>query len=381
LIWPVLALALALVWIGRAERPLFPNFQKNAALFFLAVIALGAMSLFWSVAPERSLGKAGGLILVCSGVLILFSANRQLTREGLKAVGTALAFGLGISCLILVGELLSDGFLLRQFKNMDGKGIEETFSHFNRGLAVIGIMLWPVLAILERQGRRLGAFGLCAVVLAVFWALYGTSFALALTLGVLGCAFSILTPKRATYLLGCLAGLWIMVAPLAMERALVGIDPGAMISKSSNSSVIHRLYIWKFVTKKIQEKPLLGYGLGASRAVPGGQRTVAVSLPLHLVGFPLMGSLISLHTHNGPLQLWLELGVMGATLGTLGIFLLFAMAAKADSRIMRGLMVGQITTAFVIYNLSFGIWQAWWLVTLALGAFYMALLKGPVLRS
>jgi hypothetical protein len=49
--------------------------------------------------------------------------------------------------------------------------------------------------------------------------------------------------------------------------------------------------------------------------------------------------------------------------------------------IARGLMVAQISTAFVIYNLSFGIWQAWWLVVLALGAFYMALFTDDAARA
>jgi O-antigen ligase len=369
LIWLVLGLALSLIWMERKEQPQFPGFPKGFAIFLVGVLAWGAASIIWSIAPDRTLGKGIDLFAVLSGILVLFSVHRRLDSGGQKAVGMALAMGIGIACLIVLGERVSDGFLIKQVRNPVGLSTEELFSNFNRGLAVMAVLLWPALMALENQGRRLLAIGLAGLVLVTLWSLYGMAFSLALTLGVIAFVLSAVTPRPMTKLLGGIAAIWVMMAPIAMDRGLAGIDPASMVRDHSNVSVVHRLYIWKFATEKIMERPLAGYGLGAARAVPGGQDLVA------LTGdpVPVKGSLISLHTHNGPLQLWLELGFPGAALGAAGIFLLFSLAAKMNSAIARGLMVGQITTAFVIYNLSFGVWQAWWLVVLALGAFYTAL--------
>ncbi|MBT3792044.1 MAG: O-antigen ligase family protein [Rhodospirillales bacterium] len=377
LIWLVLGLALSLIWMERKEQPQFPGFPKGFAIFLVGVLAWGAASIIWSIAPDRTLGKGIDLFAVLSGILVLFSVHRRLDSGGQKAVGMALAMGIGIACLIVLGERVSDGFLIKQVRNPVGLSTEELFSNFNRGLAVMAVLLWPALMALENQGRRLLAIGLAGLVLVTLWSLYGMAFSLALTLGVIAFVLSAVTPRPMTKLLGGIAAIWVMMAPIAMDRVLTHIDPASMVSDHSNVSVVHRLYIWKFATEKIMERPLLGHGLGAARAVPGGQDLVALTLE----DVPAKGTLISLHTHNGPLQLWLELGFPGAALGAVGIFLLFSLAAKMNYAIARGLMVAQISTAFVIYNLSFGIWQAWWLVVLALGAFYMALFTDDAARA
>ena len=63
----------------------------------------------------------------------------------------------------------------------------------------------------------------------------------------------------------------------------------------------HRLLIWSFVGTRISERPALGWGLDSSRAIPGGKyeiRPGQARLPLH--------------PHNAALQIWLELGGIGA---------------------------------------------------------------------
>ena len=77
-----------------------------------------------------------------------------------------------------------------------------------------------------------------------------------------------------------------------------------------------RVAIWRFTTERVVERPWLGWGMDASRMWPG---------------------VIPLHPHNAALQVWLELGVVGA-----------ACAAVAIAYLTIG-------------ALSFGVWQEWWL--------------------
>ena len=59
-------------------------------------------------------------------------------------------------------------------------------------------------------------------------------------------------------------------------------------------------------------------------------------------------------------------------LGALAVFLLFRWPERIRDPVVRSLLVGQLTTAYGIFNLSFGAWQTWWLVALVLAAFVAA---------
>ena len=69
-------------------------------------------------------------------------------------------------------------------------------------------------------------------------------------------------------------------------------------------STYHRLLVWGFTADRIEERPVLGWGLNASRAVPGGAKSLDVSEPA-----------LPLHPHNAALQWRLELGILGVLFG------------------------------------------------------------------
>jgi O-antigen ligase len=68
---------------------------------------------------------------------------------------------------------------------------------------------------------------------------------------------------------------------------------------------------------------------------------------------------LPLHTHNGPLQIWLELGLVGALLATALVLALGWQATSPGS-------AGAFACAIAIASLSYGVWQGWWLCLLAM---------------
>jgi O-antigen ligase len=112
-----------------------------------------------------------------------------------------------------------------------------------------------------------------------------------------------------------------------------------------------RLRIWGFVAERWAEHPLRGAGLDASRT---------------------FGEAIPLHPHNGPLQLWFELGLPGAVLGTLFWFWLWGRIGDCTrrDRLAGATAAATATVYLTISSVSFGQWQEWWL---CVGAFAMAL--------
>jgi O-antigen ligase len=99
----------------------------------------------------------------------------------------------------------------------------------------------------------------------------------------------------AKVLVGLVAAPFVL-APLAV---LVGVQTGviAWLHRLVPASWDARLNIWTFAADHIQSHPFRGWGLDASRT---------------------FGPAIPLHTHNAQLQLWLELGAIGAALA--GVF-------------------------------------------------------------
>jgi len=124
------------------------------------------------------------------------------------------------------------------------------------------------------------------------------------------------------------------------------------------NSTHHRVTIWKFTADRVMEKPLLGWGMDASRAIPGGEAELFVVPPPGL-GAPHHEQYLPLHPHNAVLQWWLELGGVGVALGLTVLLTMISALSRLPlpyGGIALGLLAQGVTVAFI----SFGAWQAWW---------------------
>jgi O-antigen ligase len=358
----VLALLLlaALLALGRCDGRVLPNIPWGAAWLAATILLWAALSAAWSVDPASSFKKLADLALTATAGLALLGSERRLTpRDGL-AFGTALSLGITLCVLTQWSELATDGFLVRLFHD-DWNG---TLAPLARGISVAAILVWPALIFLTRAGARWAAIGLGAGALATFWFTDATAAALSLSAGAILSAGFIAMPRKAVGVLAVLAALWVLAAPLTMKALTAATETTQLDQGTLKDSATHRLVIWRFTSAKILERPILGYGLRAGRKVPGGEQMVML---------PQDGDLkprrvFSMHPHNGPLEWWLELGLPGAVLGALAVFFLFRWPRRIAGRTTRALVVGQLVTAFGIFNLSFGAWQVWWLVALVLAA-------------
>jgi O-antigen ligase len=87
-------------------------------------------------------------------------------------------------------------------------------------------------------------------------------------------------------------------------------------------------------------------------------------------GRPNLPQLLPLHTHNAPVQVWLELGIFGAlALAWLIAMLSWKGYAMARDRAGMAATAGLSAAFFVVAVVSFGAWQSWWwaAMLLALG--------------
>jgi O-antigen ligase len=148
---------------------------------------------------------------------------------------------------------------------------------------------------------------------------------------------------------------WMIIAPFATP--LVISSPGLAAHLPDSWAV--RAAIWRYVCARIVENPWLGHGLEASRAVT--DRMTVRGLDLRSV---------PLHPHSASLQLWYETGLIGAVLAACALALggWAISRAVASNRPAAAAASATFASLGVIANLSYGVWQEWWIATMFVAA-------------
>ena len=74
--------------------------------------------------------------------------------------------------------------------------------------------------------------------------------------------------------------------------------------------------IWNTTYKHIKDKPIFGHGLDSTRALYSHEDRIFPKVIMKATGESkkIIAEPIPLHPHNAILQVWLELGVVGAGL-------------------------------------------------------------------
>jgi O-antigen ligase len=118
----------------------------------------------------------------------------------------------------------------------------------------------------------------------------------------------------------------------------------------------------------VVENSIFGWGMNASKTIPGGSAFLFTKDGKHI------GRSLPLHPHNVILQTWLELGLPGIILFVaLCIFIIMTSVNRLRLTFESAAIFGQFVTILGIANLSFGIWQAWWIAAIWLSAGLMVL--------
>ncbi|NQU72543.1 MAG: O-antigen ligase family protein, partial [Rhodospirillales bacterium] len=156
-----------------------------------------------------------------------------------------------------------------------------------------------------------------------------------------------------------IVALSVLVSILAGPFVAQHMSPGGIAQNrviSIPNSAYHRLLIWQFTAGKIAERPMLGWGFNSSKTIPGKGRKVWKGSAVK--GAPVL----PLHPHNAWLQWWLELGVVGATLGAvLGGGIALRLRDPHMDRAERATSLALLVAVFVIGGVSYGVWQSWWI--------------------
>jgi hypothetical protein len=288
-----------------------------------------------------------GVTLLWGGILI--QAVQRLSPSDARVALRYLAAGLSAQLVVV---LLLTVFETEALQLFDGfmSSPAEGVQNISRNQIILSVAA-PLLAVLVlrllggNRGRAL-ALGVVAAAMAAAWARGVDSAILGLLAALVAGGAILLAPRRGFLFAGVALAVFLAASP-ALFNAL-SRDADASLAATSAE---WRLAIWNRVSDVIAEAPLTGSGVGVLRAI---DETIPV-------GVFAGERLISGHPHNMFLQVWAEMGAIGAAL--LGAALVAAaMRMPQPGRIgAAGMLAAALTAhAAMIAMVSFDLWNDWW---------------------
>ena len=337
---PLVALAgllcLPAVRVRREDAPLL--------VVLLLIVVWAGLSSFWSPRRVEALEDSTALklgfelVFYWAAVQAAWRADPARRRLALRVF----AWGLAALGVLMLVEAFTGGGVYQAVRNAIHDPIRPDLGRKNLAQSSFALaLLWPVAA---AGGWRAGAPLWLAIPMAGGSAVLAQLFlsdapVLAVALVVLSAGAVVAWPCWAPKVMGVATAAFVLLMPVGL---LALMNSGRQLNLPLSWS--ERMAYWTYATARIAEHPLRGWGLDASRT---------------------FGPAIGLHPHDSALQIWLELGVLGASLTALA----WALAFRRLSRDRRSLMTAAAAGSAAVYILfgavSFGVWQERWL---ALGA-------------
>ncbi len=327
-----------------------------AGVWLPLFLVLGA-SVFWALDRRAAAFLAVRLILLGFAGLVLAASWRPLAQTVKDRLLLALGWGVVAAGYCVVLDLLFGGRLAALLH--PGDRTTPLADAYSRGAVLLAIIAVPLAAALvQRQHRGLALASFLASVLAVVLGVQASA-TLALLVACVVALVVFALPALRWLVLGsviavALAAPFLPVQPTRSELCWLVVH---------KPSALHRLLIWDWVDHRIRERPLLGWGLDASRRMPGGQTHVTVrgcDDPSDSA-YRLDNEVLPLHPHDAALQIWLELGALGAAAACFGLVAAAGRAFMARTgRLDAAATSAAFAAAAIVAGLSFGIWQEWW---------------------
>lgn len=328
---------------GRAASLLIGPLRAPLGLAALAFLGWCLVSLAWSPFPALW----GRVLSEFLPTLVAAAILARLAPGRLPSWAPPLGAGLlAAACLYMAGSLAL-GLAPQAWL-----GQRVALFMFNRPLLTVLLLAGPLAACLALRGRRLAALLLLALAaLAILRSISGAA-----TLGLLAGAvmFGIgrFAPRAAALALAALIlGLAFALAPVEGDL-LHRLMPEAAHERLTQSSSRARVAIAQSFGAAVAQAPWIGsgYGMGLRFAeVPAAQALEPEMRAMLAVG----------HPHNTFLQIWSELGVVGAGLAALVAFLALR-AAAALPRLLFATALGLTGAAVAVMFVEHGAWQGWW---------------------
>jgi exopolysaccharide production protein ExoQ len=348
----LIATALLAYATERFQSGNWPALPRITLLIFGLFLIWCALSLIWALNPASGARKLIDLMALALSLVAMLALGERADSAQRRRLCKMLIVGMAVGFIVLTIEATFDFPLYRAVMGSANPKLADLVE-VKRSVDALPLLVWPACFALARLGWPwLGAivaalFAVACIKLTASSATLG----MFLSLAILAASFISLIWVRWLLALGTVLA-FVLIVPIA----IVAYDKGGTSSQWLKHSAQHRVEIWHFAAERTLDRPLLGHGFNASRYVPNGD---AVSEFL-----PPGQSLIPLHPHDAFLQIWLELGAVGTVIVATGLVLMLRAVGRWPADMARFILPGY-AAGIVVAALAFGIWQSWWMATIA----------------
>lgn len=360
---PALLALVGLAIFVRQERRL-PALPRRPLIWALGLSGFLLASPLWAVDGDLAFSRALSAALVMITTVLLLALSRSISQSGLqhfrrlfpKALLTAC-----ILCLALFGVLIGRALYETGWERwvISAQTTFFNLSAGNRGVVFLFLLLIAAVPFLRPliqmpQQRSVIAFAACCFAL-VFVVTDSQSSQLALAVAALTYFLFPWRRRKAWPALFLLLAAGVMLSPWVVQILFHQFAAPLSEMPWFTAGYAHeRLEIWDFIARTALAHPWLGLGLEATRTFQ--------DIDMQYLFFKETSVL---HPHNAILQIWVELGALGAAI--LAALLIAIARGIRDlpgdgPRHVLPVFAGMLTIACTTY----GLWQGWWLGALGL---------------
>jgi O-antigen ligase len=378
----VLTAALFYLLLAQGWRLTDARLPTPTALLLMTFGLVAMAGEFWSAAPGKAL-LSGGVFLFLTGLGAVSSDAIAHLRPAVvrrASFGLLIGFAAGISFLIF--ECLTNFALQRLVLSSVPGLIRATDHHLHmvrnhlasidhanikRHMAQAALLLWPVVLLALTfwrgwQGRVAGAGVVMATLVAGLLARHDSS-NLALVTG-LAAALAAAVSFRWTWRVVTLT--WLVLTLFVVPLMLWQFDAKLYQRDWIQQTGRHRLVIWGYTAEQVGKAPILGIGAGSGKALDA-KRTDVEQVPGQEFEFRTAD-----HQHDFYLQTWYEMGLLGAlVLCFAGLTALWRLRRLPHD--VRGFALATFVSAMFLVSTSYGLWQEWFVASLAIAAVALTL--------
>jgi O-antigen ligase len=288
---------------------------------------------------SRGLGRVGQMATVLLPLLLLLPLVGPAERTVRRLIGAVAAVAAVVAAALGL-ELLLDAPLAQALWSQNA-------TRYNRGLACLVILVWPLAA---AAGPRL-ALPLLVAVGFMAGASESATARLAFAVGSMVALAALVLPRVTVAAVAAGSGLLLLAAPVVFH----GIEWVMPLTREIPASWIERLDIWREATTVIAGAPWTGHGLRMMRDV--------APLP------PVMSAYT--HLHNVLLQLWLDLGFVGAAVAFALALRLLLLSRRLDAAAVPFAAAAWVAALVTVMS-GFEVWSEAMLGMFAFAAFLFA---------
>ncbi len=328
-------------------------------VFSFLLILLSGISIIWvedkfvavKTLFEASLTYVSAVLLI-SGVKDANERHIHICKKILYIAGIAFIL---LYSLQAYGKIVDLHGTIRTFKSL--RMIKPTGS-------IVGLFLFTACTWLWVDGKRtLASLVYILLLLAIYLSKCQTAF-LAVLMAMPVYGLSVLYPMLVTRLLMIVSFSWLIFSPILYAYILTPakIHKIPFLSSIVNNSLNIRIFVWEWYAKKFLHDGWLGFGLESGR--------FARRIKPEVVD----GVKMTIHAHNGSLQAFYELGLLGGILFALFIASLFWVVMKSvKDKLSVAVCNATIIYALIEAQVTHNLWRNYWLSVITIASAYLIL--------